>query len=109
MKGPLRCGWRTCILTACAIFAAISYGSSPPQSGKRHAITYDDLQGATDAYGAFALSQDGNVIAYVHGGNVYVKELVARTPVRKLGAGFSPKWSPDSTKLAFYSADTGSM
>jgi len=74
-----------------------------------HAVTHVNLEGATDAYGSFALSNDGGLIAYEQRGAIFVKRTRgARAPL-KVAEGSFPKWSPSGSRLAYYSSATGSL
>src|SRR5882762_2487776 len=66
---------------------AFAAGKVPPPA--KHLIGFEDLENATDAYGAFAISPDGGAIAFVQRDCVFVKATGNHSSLQKLGVGFS--------------------
>jgi dipeptidyl aminopeptidase/acylaminoacyl peptidase len=80
---------------------------TPPY--EKHSITYKDLEHVTDPDELFALSNDGAMIAFEQNGNIFLKRTSGHTEATKVGEGSVPKWSPDGSKLAYYSSGTGNL
>jgi len=108
-----RTGWARWLRWVPATFVAIVvpwivHAASLTSDVKRP-ITYEDLVGATDAYGAFAISDNGKFVAYVQRGTVFFSAISAGAGTVKVGDGLFPSWSPDASNLAFYSTATGEL
>jgi dipeptidyl aminopeptidase/acylaminoacyl peptidase len=79
----------------------------------RHPVTLDDLVGLRYIRD-LALAPDGRRLAYVVSGDrsadsVWVVTTTPGSRPRSLGPGKLPRWAPNGTTLAFYSARGGSF
>jgi len=76
---------------------------------EKRAITYDDLDRATEGDALFDLSSDGKHVAYQQHGDIFLRATKSYPVTVDLGKGFAPRFSPDASKLAYYSSATGSV
>lgn len=74
----------------------------------RHAVSLEDLKTIKDTE-YLRLSPTGDKLAYVVNGHIWLASTKDRVPPLDLGRGAVPVWSPDGTRLAFYSEATGSL
>jgi dipeptidyl aminopeptidase/acylaminoacyl peptidase len=96
----------------CSVLALVNVASAsfaPTVQNEKRPVTYEDLKHVTDPYEPFALSGDGRTIAFVQNGNIFLKKTSDATATVKIGAGSFPKWSPDGSRLAYYSSGTGTL
>ncbi len=89
--------------------------STATQAATRHGVGLRDLRGFTGAQN-LRLSPDGRMLAYVTAtdggplsGTVWLSPTKAGSTPRKIGEGFLPLWSPNGTKLAYYSHKSKSL
>lgn len=64
--------------------------------------TTPDVSEASPAY-----SPDGSQIAYERDGAIWLMGVDGRDPHELIEHGYQPRWSPDGTKIAFYTAQGG--
>jgi dipeptidyl aminopeptidase/acylaminoacyl peptidase len=91
------------------MIAPAAFAAEKVPSSTQHLIRFEDLENATDAYGAFALSPDGRAVAFTQRDSVLVKETRRYSAPLNIGVGFSPRWSPDGSRLAYLSKVTGKV
>ncbi len=93
------------------ILLAVVCGNVGAQARAKHVVTLDDLLTVRGAIFPQELSPDGRTLAYSTNTESTAAEIEklwligiapGSTP-RDLGKGVFPHWSPDGTKLAFYS------
>ena len=72
-------------------------------------VTADDLMSQMKSVAQLQLSPDGHNLAYSIDGedSLWLLTIGSKQQPRALGNGFIPLWSPDGTRLSFYSTRSG--
>ena len=72
-------------------------------------VTADDLMSQMKSVAQLQLSPDGHNLAYSIDGedSLWLLTIGLKQQPRALGNGFIPLWSPDGTRLSFYSTRSG--
>lgn len=98
--------------TLCAIAIAVIATNTFAAKTKRP-VTLDDLEGVAASVGSVQtsidVSADGRLVAVERGNRLRVVEVTTGRVIRELGEGLIPRWSPDGTRLAFYSNRSGAL
>lgn len=106
-------GWAAAGISLAVLLSMVAGPNAADASNaakyEKRAVTYEDLERVSDAFESFDLSKDGTRIAYEQRGKIFSKETRGRTAIVELGEGTLPKWSPDGSRLAYYSSATGSL
>lgn len=78
-----------------------------------HKVTFDDLEGASSidgfVYASLDISPDGQQLAVERNRILRVLSAATGRVLHDLGAGVLPQWSPDGSRLAFYSLRSGKL
>ena len=93
--------------TAVLVFAGVACASAACASKNAQAIELPDLHLFSPSGGAVSISADGRWLAVEGAGDVRVGMMGKRSAKTSIGEGIAPQWSPNSTKLAFYSTRSG--
>src|ERR1035438_1201212 len=89
---------RAALLTLLSL--SLAAAANPP--------TWSDLAGLRNLT-YVQVSPDGERIAYVLAGQVWIGYARPHATPKAIAKGSLPTWSPDSSKLAFYSSQSGSQ
>jgi dipeptidyl aminopeptidase/acylaminoacyl peptidase len=90
-----------CFLAVCCSETAIA-------SGPSHPVTLEDLETLKSTY-YLRLSPSGDLLAFVEDGKVRIIPTTQTGGAHELGQGDVPVWSPDGSRLAYYSNQSGSL
>src|SRR5258708_9243828 len=104
---------RHCIsMTAVACFVVLILHSMarPLYAGVRRPVTLEDLASLKYVYWHLEVSPDDKTLAYVidEEDSLWLVGMKGGLP-RRIGQGTMPRWSPDGSRLAFYSTRSGAL
>ena len=84
-------------------------GAARSDAQAQRPVTLADFRSLKSVDWHMELSPDGQTLAYVSGGDVWLVPTAGDGAPRKVAAGSQPRWSPDRRWLAFYSPSSGSL
>jgi dipeptidyl aminopeptidase/acylaminoacyl peptidase len=74
----------------------------------KHAVVIEDLETLKRA-DCVKLSPNGDAVAYVLDGDIWIVEVKKRSAPRHVGNGASLSWSPDGKRLSYSSRQSGTL
>jgi len=87
--------------------ALVLVASASAQIRPKHLVTINDLESLREAT-YLEPSRDGRFLAYEMDETVWLLSTKGGNEPKKLVEGTIPRWSPDGTRLAYYSRQSGS-
>jgi dipeptidyl aminopeptidase/acylaminoacyl peptidase len=89
--------------------AFLASGRPSPWPQAKHPVTLRDLLSLRGGNMTPRLSPDGRWLAYVANKEIWILSTQPGGVPREIGKGFLPQWSPQGTRLAYYSSQSGAL